>query len=125
MIGRLDKDDLSTKLAQLSHKIEEVKVEVYNALVQKYTEFYPLFDTTVQLRARVADLHADIDSALTVIEKQVLSITVSVNPLVAHCCHMGTAIKHPADAFVLENTPILDRVLDRFRSEWIRIFSIH
>jgi len=82
LIGRLDKDDLSTKLAQLSHKIEEVKVEVYNALVLKYTEFYPLFDTTVQLRARVADLHADIDSALTVIEKQVLSITVSVNPLV-------------------------------------------
>jgi len=25
----------------------------------------------------------------------------------------------------LENTPILDRVLNRFRSEWIGIFSIH
>jgi len=26
---------------------------------------------------------------------------------------------------LLENTPILDRVLYRFRSEWIGIFSIH
>ena len=28
-------------------------------------------------------------------------------------------------ATAVENTPILDRVLNRFRSEWIGIFSIH
>jgi len=71
MTGRLDKDDLSTKLGQLSRKIEEVKVEVHDALVKKHAEFYPLFDATIQLRSRVSDLHTDIDTALTGIEKQV------------------------------------------------------
>jgi len=71
MTGRLDKDDLSTKLGQLSRKIEEVKVEVHDALVKKHAEFYPLFDATIQLRSRVSDLHTNIDTALTGIEKQV------------------------------------------------------
>jgi len=74
LLGRLDKDDLSTKLGQLAHKIEEVKVEVHDALVKKYAEFYPLFDATVQLRSRIADLHTDVGSALAVIEKQVLAL---------------------------------------------------
>ena len=70
--GRLDKDDLSTKLGQLAHKIDEVKVEVHDSLVKKYVEFYPLFDTTVNLRSRISDLHTDVDTALAAIEKQVL-----------------------------------------------------
>jgi len=70
-LGRLDKDDLTTKLGQLARKIEEVKVEVHDSLVKKHGEFYPLFDATVQLRARVSDLHTDIDTELAVIEKQV------------------------------------------------------
>jgi len=71
LLGRLDKEDLSTKLGQLAHKIEEVKVEVHDALVKKYAEFYPLFDATIQLRSRVSDLNTDVDSAVAVIEKQV------------------------------------------------------
>jgi len=76
--GRLDKDDLSTKLGQLAHKIDEVKVEVHDSLVKKYVEFYPLFDTTVDLRSRISDLHTDVDTALAAIEKQVLDVCCSV-----------------------------------------------
>jgi len=76
--GRLDKDDLSTKLGQLAHKIDEVKVEVHDSLVKKYVEFYPLFDTTVNLRSRISDLHTDVDTALSAIEKQVLDVCCSV-----------------------------------------------
>ena len=76
LLGRLDKEDLSTKLGQLAHKIEEVKVEVHDALVKKYAEFYPLFDATVQLRSRVSDLNADVDSAVAVIEKQVVAASL-------------------------------------------------
>jgi len=77
LVGRLDKDDLSTKLGQLARKIEEVKVEVHDALVKKHAEFYPLFDATVQLRSRVSDLHTDIDTELAVIEKQVILLIIS------------------------------------------------
>ena len=77
LVGRLDKDDLSTKLGQLARKIEEVKVEVHDALVKKHAEFYPLFDATVQLRLRVSDLHTDIDTELAVIEKQVILLIIS------------------------------------------------
>lgn len=75
--GRLDKDDLSTKLGQLARKIEEVKVEVHDALMKKHAEFYPLFDATLQLRSRVSDLHTDIDTELAVIEKQVGVVILS------------------------------------------------
>jgi len=82
-LGRLDKDDLSTKLGQLARKIEEVKVEVHDALVKKHGEFYPLFDATLQLRSRVTDLRTDIDAELAAIEKQVqlgiAVITVTLN----------------------------------------------
>jgi len=71
LTGRLDKDDLSTKLGLLARKIEEVKVEVHDSLVKKHGEFYPLFDATVQLRSRVSNVHTDIDTTLAVIEKQV------------------------------------------------------
>ena len=71
LVGQLDKDDLSTKLGQLARKIEDVKVEVHDALMKKYAEFYPLFDATVQLQSRVTDLRSEIDSTLAVIEKQV------------------------------------------------------
>jgi len=74
--GRLDKDDLNTKLGQLARKIEEVKVEVHDALMKKHGEFYPLFDATVHLRYRVSDLRTDIDTELSVIEKQVQLGTV-------------------------------------------------
>jgi len=76
--GRLEKEDLNTKLGQLARKIEEVKVEVHDALMKKYAEFYPLFDATTQLRSRVSDLRTDIDSALAVIEKQVCTTFHSV-----------------------------------------------
>jgi len=69
----LDKDDLNTKLGQLARKIEEVKVEVHDSLVKKYFEFCPLFDATIQLRSHVAELQADIETSLSVIEKQVHS----------------------------------------------------
>jgi len=85
--GRLDKDDLSTKLVQLARKIEEVKVEVHDALMKKHAEFYPLFDTTVQLRSRVSDLQTDVDKTLNVIEKQVsimLYLVFSVTWFVHH-----------------------------------------
>jgi len=62
---------LSTKLGQLARRIEEVKVEVHDALMQKHAEFFPLFDATLQLRSRVTDLHTNIDAQLAGIEKQV------------------------------------------------------
>lgn len=74
--GRLDKDDLSTKLGQLARKIEEVKMEVHDALMQKYAEFFPLFDATKELRSRVTDLRDGIDTQLASIEKQVRLVSM-------------------------------------------------
>lgn len=71
LIGRLDKDDLNTKLGQLSRKIDEVKLEVHDALIKKYAEFYPLLDSTRQLRSRVATVQNEMESMLVAIEKQV------------------------------------------------------
>jgi len=69
--GRLDKDDLNTKLGQLSRKIDEVKLEVHDALNKKYVEFYPLFDSTRQLRSRVGSVQSEMEAMLMTIEKQV------------------------------------------------------
>jgi len=101
--GRLDKDDLSTKLGQLAHKIEEVKVDVHDALVKKYAEFYPLFDATVQLRARVSDLHHDVDGSLSVIEKQVPPHSCFVLVIMLQCCAQSNT---PAVWYWLH--PVLD-----------------
>ena len=69
--GRLDKDDLNTKLGQLSRKIEEVKLEVHDAMIKKYAEFYPLLDSTRQLRDRVNVIQNDMETLASTIEKQV------------------------------------------------------
>ena len=70
-LGRLDKEDLNTKLAQLSRKIEEVKLEVHDALIKKYKEFYPLCDTTRQLQSRVTTVQSEMEEMIAAIDKQV------------------------------------------------------
>ena len=69
--GRLDKEDINTKVDQLSRKIEEVKLEVNDALIKKYAEFCPLSDATKQLYSRVKHVETEMTSMIVVIEKQV------------------------------------------------------
>jgi hypothetical protein len=44
---------------------------VHDALIKKYAEFYPLLDSTRQLRSRVATVQNEMESMLVAIEKQV------------------------------------------------------
>ena len=57
---QFEKEDINTKLGKLSKKIEEVKVEVYDALQKKYDEFYPNLSTAVDLNSNVETLSTEM-----------------------------------------------------------------
>ena len=71
VVGRLDKDDLNTKIGHLSRKVAEVKCEVHDALQKRYIEFYPIFDYTSDLSARVRKVQEEMEEMAATIDKQV------------------------------------------------------
>ena len=70
-LGRLDKDDLNTKLGQLSRKIDEVKIEVHDSLNKKYAVFFPMFNSTRMLVSKVDSTRQELEETIAAIEKQV------------------------------------------------------
>jgi len=84
-VGRLEKEDLSTKLTQLSSKIDEVKLEVFETLQKKYVDFYPIFDSTQLLSTRVASVSEEMSSLTASIDRQVtFDINISYQPPPSH-----------------------------------------
>ncbi|KAM9299225.1 centromere/kinetochore protein zw10 homolog [Gastrophryne carolinensis] len=71
--GRLEKEDLGTKISRLSRRVEEVKGEVCDMMNKKYDEFLPSLQSAEDLVTQVNSLNKDVDLLKMRIENEVQS----------------------------------------------------
>ncbi|KAM4704305.1 centromere/kinetochore protein zw10 homolog [Rhinophrynus dorsalis] len=71
--GRLEKEDLGTKISRLSRRVEEVKGEVCDMINKKYDEFLPSMQSAEDLVTQVHGLANDVDVLKSRIENEVKS----------------------------------------------------
>ncbi|KAI5943329.1 Centromere/kinetochore protein zw10 [Manis javanica] len=69
--GRLEKEDLGTRIGRLTRRVDEVKGEVCSMISKKYSEFLPSMQSAQDLVARVDKLSDDIDLLKSRIESEV------------------------------------------------------
>ncbi|NP_001116261.1 centromere/kinetochore protein zw10 homolog [Xenopus tropicalis] len=78
--GRLEKEDLGTKISRLSRRVEELKGEVCDMINKKYDEFLPSMQCAEDLVTQVHGLASDVDVLKSRIETEVKSdLKVAVN----------------------------------------------
>ncbi|XP_036444306.1 centromere/kinetochore protein zw10 homolog [Colossoma macropomum] len=69
--GKLEKDDLASKISKLSRKVEETKEEVSDMINKKYNEFIPSMEAAEELMDQVEAVSKDIDLLKSCIENEV------------------------------------------------------
>ncbi|XP_028666136.1 centromere/kinetochore protein zw10 homolog [Erpetoichthys calabaricus] len=69
--GKLEKEDLSSKISRLSRRVEEIKCEVCDMISKKYDEFLPSMQNSEDLMNQVNNISNDIDNLRTHIENEV------------------------------------------------------
>ncbi|XP_075402731.1 centromere/kinetochore protein zw10 homolog [Tenrec ecaudatus] len=69
--GRLEKEDLSTRISRLTRQVEEIKGEVCSMISKKYSEFLPSMQSAQDLVTQVDKLSDDIDQLKARIESEV------------------------------------------------------
>ncbi|KAM6157689.1 centromere/kinetochore protein zw10 homolog [Rhynchocyon petersi] len=69
--GRLEKEDLGTRISRLTRQVEEIKGEVCNMISKKYSEFLPSMQSAQDLVTQVDKLSDDIDQLKSRIESEV------------------------------------------------------
>ncbi|NP_001131044.1 zw10 kinetochore protein S homeolog [Xenopus laevis] len=78
--GRLEKEDLGTKISRLSRRVDELKGEVCDMINKKYDEFLPSMQSAEDLVTQVHGLVSDVDVLKSRIETEVKSdLKVAVN----------------------------------------------
>ena len=60
--GLLEKEDLSTRISKLASRLDETKAEVYSTVQDKYVDFKPNLNRTLDLHGRVKLLASDTQS---------------------------------------------------------------
>ncbi|XP_068023838.1 centromere/kinetochore protein zw10 homolog isoform X2 [Melanerpes formicivorus] len=77
--GRLDKEDLGTRIGRLSRRVEDLKGEVCNMINKKYNEFLPSMQSAEELVARVEALSGSVELLKAGIENEVQrDLTIAV-----------------------------------------------
>ncbi|XP_076314532.1 zeste-white 10 kinetochore protein [Tachypleus tridentatus] len=69
--GKLEKDDLNSKILKISKRIEDIKLEVQETLRGRHKEFLPHFAETVELSSHLDEATSEADLLLTTIEKEI------------------------------------------------------
>uniref|UniRef100_A0A3B4CBX7 Centromere/kinetochore protein zw10 homolog n=1 Tax=Pygocentrus nattereri TaxID=42514 RepID=A0A3B4CBX7_PYGNA len=69
--GKLEKDDLASKISKLSRKVDETKEELSDMINKKYNEFIPSMDAAEELMDQVEAVSKDIDLLKSFIENEV------------------------------------------------------
>ncbi|XP_044138214.1 centromere/kinetochore protein zw10 homolog [Bufo gargarizans] len=93
--GRLEKEDLGTKISRLSRRVEEVKGEVCDMINKKYDEFLPSMQSAEDLVAQVNSLNRDVDLLKSTIENEVqneLKVAISEFTELKHQLERNTMI---------------------------------
>ncbi|XP_068600829.1 centromere/kinetochore protein zw10 homolog [Brachionichthys hirsutus] len=60
--GKLEKEDLSSKISKMSRKVEDTKEEVCDMINKRYAEFLPNLQGSKELMAQVEEISKEIDS---------------------------------------------------------------
>ena len=58
----MEKEDLGTRIGKLSAHIDEIKGEIYHAVHEKYTNFRPTRDSTLELHNKVQTLSSEMQT---------------------------------------------------------------
>uniref|UniRef100_A0A8D0MJQ0 Zw10 kinetochore protein n=1 Tax=Sus scrofa TaxID=9823 RepID=A0A8D0MJQ0_PIG len=69
--GRLEKEDLCTRISRLTQRVEEIKGEVCSMISKKYSEFLPSMQSAQDLVTQVDKLSDDIDLLKSRIESEI------------------------------------------------------
>ncbi|XP_061432937.1 centromere/kinetochore protein zw10 homolog [Lethenteron reissneri] len=69
--GKLEKEDLSTKISKLSRRVDEVKGEVFDLVAKKFETFSPTLVSSEALAAQVQGVCNDLDSLRDRVQQQV------------------------------------------------------
>ncbi|XP_078479075.1 centromere/kinetochore protein zw10 homolog isoform X1 [Lampetra planeri] len=69
--GKLEKEDLSTKISKLSRRVDEVKGEVFDLVAKKFETFSPTLVSSEALAAQVQGVCNDLDSLRARVQQQV------------------------------------------------------
>lgn len=69
--GKLEKDDLASKIFKLSRKVEETKEEISDMINKKYSEFVPSMEAAQELMDQVESVSKDIDLLKSCIDDKV------------------------------------------------------
>uniref|UniRef100_A0AC11DHB4 Zw10 kinetochore protein n=1 Tax=Ovis aries TaxID=9940 RepID=A0AC11DHB4_SHEEP len=69
--GRLEKEDLGTRISRLTQRVEEIKGEVCSMISKKYSEFLPSMQSAQDLVTQVDKLSDDIGLLKSRIESEV------------------------------------------------------
>lgn len=77
--GKLEKEDLSTKISKMSRKVEDTKEEVCDMINKKYADFLPSLQGSEELMVQVDEVSREMDALKSCIENEVQqSIHVAV-----------------------------------------------
>ena len=71
LLGHLETQEATTKLQQLSKKIDNLKQQVYDITVNKYANFVPKLHATEQLVGDVEKIKTEMDEVSNKIENEV------------------------------------------------------
>ncbi|XP_007934793.1 centromere/kinetochore protein zw10 homolog [Orycteropus afer afer] len=69
--GRLEKEDLGTRISRLTRQVDDIKGEVCSMISKKYSEFLPSMQSAQDLVTQVDKLSDDIDQLKSRIESEV------------------------------------------------------
>ncbi|XP_078142946.1 centromere/kinetochore protein zw10 homolog isoform X2 [Centroberyx gerrardi] len=69
--GKLEKEDLSSKISKMSRKVEDTKEEVCDMINKRYNEFLPSLQASEDLMGQVDEVSKEIDVLKNCIETEV------------------------------------------------------
>ncbi|XP_034406157.1 centromere/kinetochore protein zw10 homolog [Cyclopterus lumpus] len=69
--GKLEKDDLSSKISKMSRKVEDTKEEVCDMMNKRYSEFLPSLQGSQELMVQVDEVSKEMDGLKNCIETEV------------------------------------------------------
>ncbi|KAM4619941.1 centromere/kinetochore protein zw10 homolog isoform 1-T1 [Polymixia lowei] len=69
--GKLEKEDLSSKIHKMSRKVEDTKEEVCDMITKRYNEFLPSLQGSEELMVQVEEVSKEMDALKNCIETEV------------------------------------------------------
>lgn len=69
--GKLEKEDLSSKISKMSRKVEDTKEEVCDMINKKYSDFLPSLQGSEELMVQVEEVSKEMDALKNHIETEV------------------------------------------------------